>query len=794
MFTNYLKGAFRNLWKHRAYSLINITGLSIGLASSFIIMLYSIDELSYDKYNANLDRIYLVTTELPDYKWTEPNTPFPLGPALKDQYTAIEASARWMRSVCAVKYKDKAFQDAMGVSSEPDIFKILTLPLKWGSLKEIATDRNSVVISNEMAHKVFGDKNPIGEVMTVNWRGVPYDLKVSAVMNDIPRTSTFRAELIVPMFIGEKASVDLWSKLEKTPLESWRLQLARTYVLLTSSGSANELEKQLASFSNAHSAPDYTSRFHLFPLKDIYFHSFSFINNRFPTGDITNVYVYSTIAILILLVACINFVILSTGRASVRTKEIAVRKVIGATRPDLIKQIMIESVTVSLLSLPAALLLVELFLPTLSRLLGKGLPANTFHNLDSLFLFAGITLLAGALAGSYVSFYLSGFRPMDILRSKLSTGGSKATLRKIMIAVQMVIFVGLITASITIYQQVRYFHNKDMGFDKEDLLVLTTENRGLGQTLDAFKAELKSDPSIINVSGTYLLPGSAGGGFSTIPDKSDPSRNISYQGLSVDRDFIETMKMTMVFGRSFAASTPEESRNTVILNETAMKAFGIANPSQELFNGRRILGVVKDFNMHSLHEAISPIVINYGTEFLGELAVRVRHSADISKIVNFLQSKSKTFNNGKPMDCQFFDDRLDDLYGTDYRFAEMIGCFTALAIFISCLGLFGVSLFVIQTRVKEIGIRKVMGASVGTIFYLVAKEFIALILIATIIAIPITIYSIDGWLQNYAYKVHVDAFVVIVALLIAVSIVLLTIGYQAVKAAMANPVEALRYE
>lgn len=794
MMNNYLKAAFRNLWKHKGYSFINVAGLSIGLASSFIIMLYSLNELGYDRYNTNLDRIFLVTTENPNLKWTEPSTPFVLGPALKDQYPEIEQFARWMRSISPIRYKDKSFESVSCVSAEPSIFNILTLPLKWGSLKEVSSERNFAVISSEMAQKVFGDRNPIGEVITVNWRGEPYDLKVSAVMKDIPRNSTFRADVIVPLFIGEKWMSTIWSNLDKKPLESWKWQISPTYVLLTASSVASDLEKQLALFSNSHTDPNVRSRFHLLPLKDIYFCSSSFANNRFPSGDITNVYVYSTIALLILLVACINFVILSTGRASVRTKEIAVRKVIGATRLDLIKQIMIESVTVSLLSLPAALLLVELFLPSLSRLLGKALPVSSFHNLDSLFLFAGVTLIAGILAGSYVSFYLSGFRPMDILRSGLSTGGSKATLRKIMIAIQMVIFVGLITASITIYQQVRYFHSRDMGFDKEDLLVVSTDNRNLGQSLETFKTELKSDPSITDVSGTYLLPGSGGGAFSMVPDKSDPLKMITYQAVSVDRDFVETMKMKMAYGKSFAESTPEESKSAVILNETAAKAFGVVDPLQEMIHGSRILGVVKDFNMHSLHEMISPIVISCDTKYVMEIAVRVRHSSDFSKTVSFIESKSRTFNNGKPMECQFFDDRLDDLYGNDYRFAEMIGCFTALAILIACLGLFGVSLFVIQTRVKEIGIRKVMGASVGTIFYLVSKEFIALILISTIISTPITIYWMDGWLQHYAYKVSVDAFVVLFALLTAVCIVLVTIGYQAVKAATANPVEALRYE
>jgi putative ABC transport system permease protein len=422
------------------------------------------------------------------------------------------------------------------------------------------------------------------------------------------------------------------------------------------------------------------------------------------------------------------------------------------------------------------------------------LPESYLHNLDFLFLFAGIVLLAGILSGSYVSFYLSGFRPIDVLRSKLSTGGARVRLRRIMISIQMVIFVGLIVASITIYRQVLFFQDKDMGFDRRDLVVLTTQNRNLATTFETFKAELKSNPSILSVSGADLLPGAEGGGYSTIPDKSDPSRNISYQALDVDRDFIEAMKMTMVDGKSFAEMTPEQSRNAVIINESAMKAFRIGEFSQELVGGRRILGIVRDFNMHSLRATIAPVVLHCTTQYLHEICVRVQHSSDFPTVVKFIEGTSRRFNGGMPMSSQLFDERLDGLYGDEYRFGQMIGCFTALAIFIACLGLFGVSLFVIQSRVKEVGIRKVMGASAGAVFYLLVKEFIFLILLSTVISIPIAMYCVDGWLKNYAYRVSVDIFVVALALLAAMVIVLATVGYQAMRVATANPVEALRYE
>ena len=468
------------------------------------------------------------------------------------------------------------------------------------------------------------------------------------------------------------------------------------------------------------------------------------------------------------------------------------------------KQIMLESVLVSILSLPFALVLVELALPPVSQQLGKKLLEIPSYNLNYPIMFAGITLVAGILSGSYVSFYLSGFRPMEILRSKVSTGASKAILRKFMIGIQMIIFIGLITASLAIYKQVLYFHSKDLGFDKRDLIVFSRPSFRIGSTsdpsrfdlskFDAFKSELATNPSIASVSGAQRLPGREARSVSDIPLKSDPSRLITCQMLSVDCDFIETMKMQMISGKSFAQATPEESEHAVIINESAMRAFGFSDLSKETIQNERILGVVRDFNMTSLHTAIVPVVIRCDTSERNEIAVRVRHDADVQKTVSFIQAKSMTFNDGKPMDFQFFDDRLDDLYGNDYKFAQMIGYFTALAVFITCLGLFGVSLFVIQMRVKEIGIRKVMGASLGTVLYLVAKEFIALILISTIVAVPISIYFINGWLQNYAYRVSVDALVVLFTLLAAVVVVAVAIGYQAVKAATANPVEALRYE
>lgn len=795
MLINYLKLALRTFYKNKAFSFINIVGLAIGLAASFVILLYVVNETSFDKYNKKLDDIYILTNTLKDFNTTMPTSPYLLAPSLKEQYPQIREIARWTSFRTSVKYKEKVFSKVRCVYSEPAIFNIFTLPVEKGTIAELSTTKNSVIISSETAKIYFGNTDPVGQILTLQNPGGTYEVKIAGIMKNIPETSTFRADIIAPLKLLEPALDKNWSNVQKNPLHDRYLSIINAYIMLKPETDVNNINRLLRKYSENYSDKDWKVLFQLFPVKDIYFHSAHIVNNRFPTGDLSNVYIYSVIGFLILLIACINIIILNTGRASTRAKEIGVRQVVGAGRSNIVRQVLVESSLNAFLSLPMALILVEIFLPRLSGLLGKELPADYFHNWQFTLMFLTVTLLVGIISGSYISFYMSKLRPGDIIRKNFNSGSKKIFFRKVMVVSQMIIFIGLIIAFVTINKQMNYFHNKDFGFNKENLVVFYNEydNPDLGQKFDTFKNELMVNHNITGVTAGQGVPGTEGRVRYLLPNKLNPSKKILVEALGVDKDFFEVMGMKIIHGKSFADLSVGELENSYILNETAVRKLSIKNPIGEFIGKKKIIGVVKDFNMHSLREPIQPIVAHENTRYLNEIVIRVL-PAKLSQTIKFIQATSKKFNKGRVMEYDFFDERIDDLYGSEQKFNEMIGFFTGLAIFIACLGLFGMSLFVSQQRIKEIGIRKVMGASTGNIFYMLTKEFMVLTVISTVITIPVIIYFMNMWLQNFAYKVSLDAWIFIVSAIAGLLITVLTVGVQAVKAATSNPVETLRSE
>ncbi len=802
MLKNYIKTAFRNLWRAKTYSLINIVGLSVGLASCFIILLYSVHEMSYDRYDKKLDRIYLATMDFgfKNEGWTEPLVPFPAGPAMKAELAEVEEFARCILRPCNIEYGGKALDAIRCASADSSLFRVLTLPIVDGNLKEAFAERNYAIISRGLAKRLFGSGGAIGQVIDVNWGGRKNYFTVSAVMANIPSTSTFKADCILPI-TAEENSISREYPTIPGIFDRWWPPTVYTYLLLHGEKSAGPLKEKLAKFSDEHAQfPTMPHSLHLIALRDFYFRPETLVNTYwFPKGNLQDVEIYSGVALLILLIACVNFVILSTGRASVRTKEIGVQKVVGASKLDIAKQSLTESLLVSLISLPIALLLVELFMPSITTLLGKRLPVDYNRSLQAVLLYIGVTILAGILSGSYVSFYLSGLHPAEILKNKFSRGRGRVTVRRILVGFQMVVFVGLILTSITIYRQMRYTHTKDMGYNDRNLIVFSrlTNDRAdtvLGNRYDAFASNLDTISDVASVTCGDFVPGTEGTTQQQDHSYIDPQKLVLVDVLWVGRDYFNALGMKIVSGKTFAEVPSEEAKDCVIMNQEAVKELGIINPSQEMFNDHRILGIVKDFNLQSLRKQILPAVFYDESKDLQEIAVRLKHMKGAQQTISSVEKLIEELDGGRRFKHQFFDDRISAMYGSDYKFADMIGYFTGLAVFIACLGLFGMSLFVIQRRVKEIAVRKVLGASVTSVLFSTAKEFVMTLFVAAVLSVPISIYFADKWLDGYAYHINVNVISIAIAILVGLSIVLLTVGYQVLKAATMNPVESLRYE
>jgi len=685
MISTYLKMAFRQFRRYKTYSIINIVGLSTGLAACFIIMIYVRYQMSFDGYNDNLENTYLVTTQKQAFGWTEPETPFVLGPTMRAEISGVKEIARWglMRSV--IQYKEKVFKENACVFADPELFNVLTLPLVQGETSAIANTRDFLVISESIARKYFGGNSPLGEIVILRCRGIAYSLKVTAVMKDIPKTSTLVADAIGPLYIRQQFVKDIYAKSKIDPATSWTALGVNTYALVASSGNIPLVESGLAGISKRHVDPAWQESYHLFPLKDVYFHSSFMKNNLFPLGDVTNVYVFTFVAFLLLFIASVNYLMLGLGRASLRTREVGVRKVFGALNSDLFWQTLVEAVFLTILSLPAALVLVELLLQRLTGLLGTQISESYFHGWQYIVGFVIVTIAVGIVAGGYISTYIAKFNPTEILKGKLSAGSRKLFLRRGLMISQMIVFLGLTLASITIFRQLRLFQNGEIGFAKDQIMVYYPETDEFGRTFDAFKAEIQQNPRVAGVTGANFLPMTESRSVGKIPRKDHPDEEVSVEGITVDPDFIETMRMKMVLGVSFHGRVPENPGSVCIVNETAAKELGLAGPVGDLVGKSVVIGVVSDFNMHSLHEHIMPLMITQGTE-RREIAVRII-PGDTRETAEWIAGMGARFNGGKPLEFESFDERLGGLYTQEQKFADVMSYATGLAILNFSLGM-----------------------------------------------------------------------------------------------------------
>ncbi|NIR49132.1 FtsX-like permease family protein [candidate division KSB1 bacterium] len=798
MLKNYLVIAFRNFFKQKGSAFINVLGLAVGIACCLFILLYVKDELSYDRFHKRSDDIYRVV------RTSSAMTCAPLAPAMVDAFPVVQKAIRIMPDDMSIsRGREKRFKEDRVFFVEPEFFNIFSFPLIKGNPETVLDDPQSLVITEEMAQKYFGNENPVGQVLTVHGEEV-LDLKVTGIVESAPANSHFHFDFLLSFKLVEMFS---------GRMDNWSTNWLYTYLLLDEGASARNLQVQLPDFFETHTGKAW-NYFRIQPLTDI--HLYSDVSWEIePQSSIKYVYTFSAIAILILLIACINFMNLATARSANRAQEVGMRKVLGAHRRQLIKQFIGESFLMTFMALLLALLLVEMFLPTFNYLSGKALSFSLFENKVLLLALLAIALFVGLVAGSYPAFFLSTFQPVKVLKGRLGRedGTSGAKLRKVLVVLQFVISVFLIIGTAVVYSQLSYMQNKRLGFEKEQVVVLPIEDDSLTEDSEFVKTELLQHPDVVTATASDNVPGR---GVSDFPYRLEGAQGEEdmwkavWDTYFVDADFIETLDIELKAGRTFSKERATDSES-FILNETAVKKavdlygetwsspigkqLDFYTPGQsgwEVSKQGTVIGVVKNFHYRSLHETIGPLVIQTAKS-PDQLLIKIRAS-EISSTLGFLKQNVDAFFPGQPFEYYFLDSHFDQLYRSEQRLGEIFKYFAFLAIFIACLGLFGLAAYTAEQRTKEIGIRKVLGASVAGIVGLLSKDFVKMVLIANVIAWPIAWYAMHRWLQNFAYRIDIDWFVFALAGGLALIIALATVSSQAIKAALINPVESLRYE
>lgn len=804
MIKNYLRAAWRNIRKNKLFSFINIFGLSIGIATFFIIMLYVQDELSYDRFNKNADNIVRVVFQasMGGGKISESVTMPPVAQTMKRDFSEVADAARLLdfgRS--KILYKDKVVKDDRFAFADSNFFSIFTLPTIEGEATTALVKPHSVVITETTAKKYFGEENAIGETIIVTAdNNQPY--VVTAVIKDIPSNSHFHFDMFgSAVGFGEANS------------DTWMSGGFHTYLLLKPGTDIKKMEARFPEMVKKYMGPQiqqhmglsleqFVSKgnslgFILQPLTDIHLNSYTTTEFE-PGGNRMYVYIFLGVAIFMLVVACINFVNLSTAGASKRAKEVGVRKVAGSGRFDLIKQFLSESVIISLFAMVIAFGLVNIALPSFNIIAGKQLIFNT----KPILAFVGLGVVVGIVAGIYPAFYLSAFKPVTVLKGKITTGSKNFGLRSALVIFQFFISVTLIVGTIVVYQQMEYIRNKDLGFNKEQIITIPN-SYALGKNEQAFKQEMLNDPRIVSATVSWYKPAGPSAYNNGLAYPQENS-NLVVNGVDyhVDEQYIPTMGMQIVNGRNFSAAFGTDS-SAIILNETAALAFGWNSSTavgktvirQNSTKGNNVafhvIGVVKNFNFKSLHEVISPLYMTLEPE--SELIFKIK-TDDVAGLLAAMKKQWNSYAVEEPFEYAFLDDLFNKTYETEQKTGVILNLFSILTILVGCLGLFGLVTFTAEQRTKEIGIRKVLGASATQITQMLSKEFLKLILIASIIAFPVSWWGMNKWLESFAYRIDINWWVFSVAAALAILIALTTISFQAIRAAMANPVKALRTE
>ena len=803
MLKNYLKIGFRNLLKYKAYSFINIAGLAIGIACCSLILLYVYDELNYDVFHKKANRIYRVieTRESPDQGLRHISTTAgPLGETLIADFPEVIDAVRLIRAGrFTVQYADRQkFYEGDYFYSEPNFFKIFDFELLQGDPETALTEPYTMVITEKAARKYFGDEDPFGKIINIERRG---NVKVTGVLKDPPHNSHLDFSMLISL--ASVQQIDGW----KRYIESWDSDAFFTYILLNEERSYAGLTSKLSGFMSKYRGenPEEERQISLQPLKDAHLYSnhIEFDDTNQAKGDIDYIYIFSAIAFFIALIACINYTNLATARSFNRAKEVGMRKVVGAQRAQLIRQFLSEAILVALLALAIAAILIQIFLPYFNEVAAKSLSLNWGENALGVFAIIALALLAGIVSGFYPALFLSKFRPMMVLKGRSTKGGKASFMRQGLVVLQFVLSVTMIIATVIVYQQLNYMQEKRLGFNQEHLLIVDINSGNARSGFETMKAEFARSPNVKSVSVSSRIPGDWKNitEIEAVAEGAAPDELHTMHFLGVDADFLETYQMELVEGKNFTGNTLADS-STVIINEAAAKILGWDEPLGKRLRvperefEAEVVGVVKDFHFRSLHEKIGPMVLGYWNNpvrVIDYFTARIS-GRDIPGTLAYLEDVHNRVDKVTPFEYNFLDERLQNYYQSDMRIGRLVGISTIVAILIACLGLFGLAAFTAEQRTKEIGIRKVLGATVAGIFLLLSKDFMRLALIAVIIAIPIAYFALTEWLQNFAYHIAVGATAILISAALAMIILLLTISYQAIKSALVNPVKSLRYE
>ncbi len=795
MLKNYIKIAWRNVCRDKGYAFINIAGLATGIAVCLFILLFVAHELSYDRFHTKKDRIVRAIMNTSEESLAV--TPSAVAPIIAQQVAEVES---WVRlyeptrySPAIVRYQDKLFQESSLIYADSTFFDLFSFRLSAGNSAAALIRPNSIVLTRSMAEKYFGNDNPVGEVIEVTVDGGAEEFNVTGVMEDVPQNSHFRFD-----FLASLSTRQRWSQLTDDRLAAANFY---TYLLLDKRSSVEPLKSKIPALLEKYVLDGYPLSIGLQPLSDIYLHSDQQAEIR-PMGDILYVYSFSAIAVLVLIIACINYINLATARSARRAPEVAMRKALGAHRPQLIRQFYGESLLITVISILFAILVVEVAMPPLERLTGNEFTFSLFEA-PLIWVALGIIIFFVSMAaGSYPALVLSAFQPSKALKSALGTGKRDAFYRKVLVVFQFAVSIFLVIGTLVINDQIQFIQSKNLGFDKEHVVILPTGDRQLSERFETLKAEVLRRPGVLAAAGMSNIPGDVFGGYSVSKEGMAEDENIHLAGGTAGPGVIATLGIRLLAGEDFPANPNyvSEQGYLYLINKKLSDALGW-EPEEAIGKDfslwestpGRVAGVMENFNFASLREDIDPLALFLAPGMYDYLLVKIEPE-HIPETLASLKSVWSRIAPHRPFEYTFLDQKFDALYQSEMRMAGIFSTFTMVAIFIACLGLIGLASYLVEQRTKEIGIRKASGATIPDIITLFSKDFVLLVIAGFIISIPIAWLVMSRWLQNFAYHVEIGFSIIFVAGLSTLIIALIAVSYQSLKAALMNPVESLRRE